>query len=182
MSFIIGVVIVVVFAVSLYCGWRFGLLRRLLPFSFFYGGTLLGGATAGTSFFGRDFGLDPLYWSGITVCGLGLLGWVIGEIITYLYRDQLRRLLVVAGDRVLGLVAGGLSAFLVCGTWITVALAVGAASAGGGLLPPSRVLVASAVHSSPLAQPILGGGAFTRSVMRYALPAELPLLLGRVDG
>ncbi|HUY60980.1 MAG TPA: hypothetical protein VMW49_03805 [Candidatus Dormibacteraeota bacterium] len=182
MNLIVSVVVVVVFVLNLYMGWRFGLLRRLIPFAFFYGGTLLGGATTGTSFFGRDFGLDPLYWSGITVCGLGALGWTIGEIISYLYRDQIRRLLVVAGDRVLGFLAGGLIAFLECGTWIIVALAVGTASSGGGLLPPSRGAVITAVHSSPVAQPIASAGSFTRSVMRYALPRNLPALLGRVDG
>ncbi len=183
MSLAFSLVVLLIFAVNLILGWRYGVLRRIVPFAGFYllavlgylGGSYIAGA------FGHALGLDPLYWNGLTFAGLATLGALIGELLGVLYHEQLEKIATFAADSLLGLLLGGMAALLECGTLIVVALSVGSPSPDAALLPPARTTVAQAVQDSILASPLTHADDFVRSVMRFAIPADFAVHLARID-
>ncbi|HVA21283.1 MAG TPA: CvpA family protein [Candidatus Micrarchaeia archaeon] len=183
MSLAFSLVVLLVFAANLILGWRFGVLRRIVPFALFYvlavlaylGGSYIAGS------FGHALGLDPLYWNGLTFGGLAALGAIIGELLGFLYRDQLRRVATFAADSLLGAVLGAMAALLECGTFILLALAIGSPTADAALLPPNRTDVSQAVHGSILAAPLSHADHFVGYVMRFAIPSHFAGHLAQID-
>ncbi len=183
MSLAFSLVVLLVFAANCILGWRYGVLRRIVPFALFYVLAVLAylGGTYIAQDFGHALGLDPLYWNGLVFGGLAALGALIGELLGFLYRDQLRRIATFAADSFLGFVLGAMASLLECGTLILVALAIGSPTADAALLPPTRTDVSQAVRASVLAQPVSGADGFVRYVMRFAVPAHLASHLAQID-
>ncbi|HUY98415.1 MAG TPA: CvpA family protein [Verrucomicrobiae bacterium] len=183
MSLAFSLVVLCVFAANCILGWRYGVLRRVVPFVLFYVLAVL--AYLGGSYIAGDFGnalgLDPLYWNGLVFAGLAAIGAGLGELLGFLYRDQLDRVATFTADSALGAILGAMAALLECGTLIMVALAIGSPTADAALLPPTRTDVAQAVHNSILAQPVSGADGFVRYVMRFALPSHLASHLAQID-
>ncbi len=173
----IDLIAVLLIAVNILLGWRFGIIGRALALGGLYGG--VAAATAMSARLLRLFGgggaANDLYATAWTFIGVVFGVVVMVEILGALYRDRVEKVISLMFDRTSGIAAGLVVGVLQAAVVVMVALAVGNASTTGPgqHLPSQRGDTANAVHNSVLGSHIAGLDPAVKAFFGPALPQSL---------
>lgn len=153
-------------------GWRTGTIRRVLSFAGLYAGIIvafyIGNAIAGVV----DQG--SIYANAWVFIALAAAVVIAVEVLGRLFSDRLDRLVVLAFDRVAGLVIGGAVGFFQALAVFLVAISVGAApSLPTNSVPPGRDAAASAIRTATLAGPTVHAEPALQRILAPVLSTDL---------
>jgi uncharacterized membrane protein required for colicin V production len=176
MRVVVDVGAIVLIALNVFLGWRYGLIRRGIAFAGLYGGVALAtfaGDAISNFFRGKGkpddlYALATTYAMCIFVVTLGL------EVLGALYGDKVRDVISLFFDRVAGAVAGAFVGFLEIALICLVMLAVGDATQGNGQqLPHDHAKASGAVRDAILGSRIAGSESLVKDIFAAALPSDL---------
>jgi uncharacterized membrane protein required for colicin V production len=176
MRVVVDVGAILLVALNVFLGWRYGLIRRGIAFAGLYGGVALA-TFAGNSisnFFRGEGKPDDLY-AAATTYALCIFVVTLGlEVLGALYGDKVRDVISLFFDRVAGAAAGAFLGFLEIAVICLVMLAVGDANQGNGQqLPRDHVKAGDAVRDAIIGSRIAGSEPFIRDIFVAALPSDL---------
>jgi uncharacterized membrane protein required for colicin V production len=176
-SLYIDLIAVALILGNLLLGWRFGIIGRALALGGLYGGVAAATAMGNRllRMFGGGGAANDLYASAWMFIGIvfGVVAMV--EILGYLYRDRVEKVVSLMFDRTSGVVAGLGVGVLQGAIVVMVALAVGDATSSdpSQKLPSERGNTASAVRNSVIGSHIAGLDPAMKTFFGPALPRSL---------